>query len=73
MAQRPHSTETVYVRDVAAEDKPIVTASPLTGRTYEITPPGKAAPSRPEPEMPRGEAPVQETLDMPAEPAQQTM
>ena len=73
MAQRPRSAETVYVRDVAAEDKPIVTASPLTGRTYEITPPGKAAPSRPEPEMPRGEAPVQETLDMPAESAQQTM
>ena len=73
MAQRPHSAGTVYVRDVAAEDRPIVTASPLTGRTYEITPPEKAAPSRPQPEAPRGEEPVQETLDMPAEPMQQTM
>ena len=70
MAQRPHSAGTVYVRDVAAEDRPIVTASPLTGRTYEIIPPEKTAPSRPRPEAPRGEAPVQETLDMPA---QQTM
>ncbi len=43
MAQRPHSAETVYVRDVAAQpEQPIVTASPLTGRTYEITPPEKA-------------------------------
>ena len=73
MAQRSHSAETVYVRDVAAEDKPLVTASPLTGRTYEITPPEKTAPSRPQPEAPRGEAPVQEALDMPAEPMQQTM
>ncbi len=70
MAQRSHSAGTVYVRDVAAEDRPIVTASPLTGRTYEITPPEKTAPSRLRPEAPRGEAPVQETLDMPA---QQTM
>ena len=70
MAQRSHSAGTVYVRDVAAEDRPIVTASPLTGRTYEIIPPEKTAPSRPRPEAPRGEAPVQETLDMPA---QQTM
>ena len=35
MAQRPHSAETVYVRDVAEPEKPIVTSSPLTGRTYE--------------------------------------
>lgn len=42
MAQRPHSAETVYVRDVAEPEEPIVTSSPLTGRTYEITPPVKA-------------------------------
>ena len=48
-AQRPHSGETVYVRDVAAAGDPtIVTASPLTGRTYEITPPDKAAPGEKE-------------------------
>ena len=36
---RPHSAETLFVRDAAAGDGPIVAASPLTGRTYEITPP----------------------------------
>ena len=69
MAQRPHSAETVYVRDVAAQpEQPIVTASPLTGRTYEITPPEKAeTPAEVIPE------PVQEAIPMPQEPEQQTM
>ena len=70
MAQRPHSAETVYVRDVAAQpEQPIVTASPLTGRTYEITPPEKAENL---PEAPQAE-PVQEAIPMPQEPEQQTM
>ena len=69
MAQRPHSAETVYVRDVAAQpEQPIVTASPLTGRTYEITPPEKAeTPAEVIPE------PVQEAIPLPQEPEQQTM
>ncbi len=69
MAQRPHSAETVYVRDVAAQPaQPIVTASPLTGRTYEITPPEKAeTPAEVIPE------PVQEAIPLPQEPEQQTM
>ena len=70
MAQRPHSAETVYVRDVAAQpEQPIVTASPLTGRTYEITPPEKAENL---PEAPQAE-PVQEAIPLPQEPEQQTM
>ena len=70
MAQRPHSAETVYVRDVAAQpEQPIVTASPLMGRTYEITPPEKAENL---PEAPQAE-PVQEAIPMPQEPEQQTM
>ena len=69
MAQRPHSAETVYVRDVAAQpEQPIVTASPLTGRTYEITPPEKA--ETPAEVIP---APVQEAIPLPQEPEQQTM
>ena len=69
MAQRPHSAETVYVRDVAAQpEQPIMTASPLTGRTYEITPPEKAeTPAEVIPE------PVQEAIPLPQEPEQQTM
>ena len=69
MAQRPHSAETVYVRDVAAQpEQPIVTASPLTGRTYEITPPEKAeTPAEVIPE------PGQEAIPLPQEPEQQTM
>ena len=70
MAQRPHSAETVYVRDVAAQpEQPIVTASPLTGRTYEITPPEKAEKL---PEAPQA-APVKEAIPLPQEPEQQTM
>ena len=70
MAQRPHSAETVYVRDVAAQPaQPIVTASPLTGRTYEITPPEKAENL---PEAPQAE-PGQEAIPLPQEPEQQTM
>ncbi len=66
MAQRPHSAETVYVRDVARPEETIVTSSPLTGKIYEITPPVKAEPLT--------EAPaVQETLPLPEEPEQQTM
>ena len=66
MAQRPHSAETVYVRDVARPEETIVASSPLTGKTYEITPPVKAEPLT--------EAPaVQETLPLPEEPEQQTM
>jgi len=69
MAQRPHSAETVYVRDVAAQpEQPIVTASPLTGRTYEITPPEKA--ETPAEVIPK---PVQEAIPLPQEPEQQTM
>ena len=69
MAQRPHSAETVYVRDVAAQPgQPIMTASPLTGRTYEITPPEKAeTPAEVIPE------PVQDAIPLPQEPEQQTM
>ncbi len=77
MAQRPHSAETVYVRDVAEPEKPIVTSSPLTGRTYEITPPVKAEALTEKPVEPETvavpEAPAQETIIMPQEPEQQTM
>ena len=77
MAQRPHSAETVYVRDVAEPEKPIVTSSPLTGRTYEITPPVKAKALTEKPVEPETvavpEAPAQETITMPQEPEQQTM
>ena len=77
MAQRPHSAETVYVRDVAEPEKPIVTSSPLTGRTYEITPPVKAEALTEKPAEPETvavpEAPAQETITMPQEPEQQTM
>ena len=77
MAQRPHSAETVYVRDVAEPEKPIVTSSPLTGRTYEITPPVKAETLTEKPAEPETvavpEAPAQETITMPQEPEQQTM
>ena len=77
MAQRPHSAETVYVRDVAEPEKPIVTSSPLTGRTYEITPPVKAETLTEKPVEPETvavpEAPAQETITMPQEPEQQTM
>ena len=77
MAQRPHSAETVYVRDVVQQEKPIVTSSPLTGRTYEITPPVKTETlieKTVEPEtVTAPEAPVQETITMPQEPEQQTM
>ena len=68
MTRRPHSAETVYVRDAAAAGTAISTTSPLTGRAYEITPPEPAAETPcPEPEH----APAQETLAMPEE--QQTM
>ena len=77
MAQRPYSAETVYVRDVAEPEKPIVTSSPLTGRTYEITPPVKAEALTEKPVEPETvavpEAPAQETITMPQEPEQQTM
>ena len=77
MAQRPHSAETVYVRDVAEPEKPIVTSSPLTGRTYEITAPVKAEALTEKPVEPETvavpEAPAQETITMPQEPEQQTM
>ncbi len=77
MAQRPHSAETVYVRDVAEPEKSIVTSSPLTGRTYEITPPVKAEALTEKPVEPETvavpEAPAQETITMPQEPEQQTM
>ena len=77
MAQRPHSAEMVYVRDVAEPEKPIVTSSPLTGRTYEITPPVKAEALTEKPVEPETvavpEAPAQETITMPQEPEQQTM
>ena len=77
MAQRPHSAETVYVRDVAEPEEPIVTSSPLTGRTYEITPPVKAEALTEKPVEPETvavpEAPAQETITMPQEPEQQTM
>ena len=74
MAQRPHSAETVYVRDVAEPEKPIVTSSPLTGRTYEITPPVKEEALTEKPVEPETvAAPAQETITMPQEPEQQTM
>ena len=77
MAQRPHSAETVYVRDVAEPEKPIITASPLTGRTYEITPPVKAealTETLAEPEtVTVPEAPVQEAIALPQEPEQATI
>ena len=64
--QRPHSGETVFVRDIAASEPSIVTVSPLTGRTYEITPPVK------EEGLP-GSSAVQEALSLPEEPEQQTI
>ena len=77
MAQRPHSAETVYVRDIAEPEKPIITASPLTGRTYEITPPVKAealTETLAEPEtVTVPEAPVQEAIALPQEPEQATI
>ena len=66
MAQRPHSAETVYVRDVARPEETIVASSPLTGKTYEITPPVKAEPLTEPPA-------VQEAIPLPEEPEQQTM
>ncbi len=71
MAQRPHSGETIYVRDVAAQpEKPIVTASPLTGRTYEITPPVKETPQAPPEPAEEPPAPVQEAIPLLQEPEQ---
>ena len=77
MARRPHSAETIYVRDVAAQpERPISTASPLTGRTYEITPPERPEPAAeavPEPTVEEPPAPAQEAIPLPQEPEQQTM
>lgn len=63
---RPHSAQTVFVRDIAQPEKPIVTASPLTGRTYEITPPVKAETLTQTPA-------AQEAIPLPEEPVQQTI
>ena len=77
MARRPHSAETIYVRDVAEPEKNIVTSSPLTGRTYEITPPVKAeslTEKAVEPEtVTAPEPPVQEAIPLPEEPEQATI
>ena len=76
MAQRPHSAETIYVRDVVQQKKPAIAASPLTGRTYEITPPEKAEPAAeavPAPVVEEPPAPAQEAIPLPQEPEQQTM
>ena len=76
MAQRPHSAETIYVRDVVRQDEPAIAASPLTGRTYEITPPEKAEPAAeavPAPVVEEPPAPAQEAIPLPQEPEQQTM
>ena len=76
MAQRPHSAETIYVRDVVRQEEPAIAASPLTGRTYEITPPEKAEPAAeavPAPVVGEPPAPAQEVIPLPREPEQQTM
>ena len=76
MAARPHSAGTIYVRDVVQQEKPAIAASPLTGRTYEITPPEKPetpAEAIPEPAVEEPPAPAQETIPLPQEPEQQTM
>ena len=76
MAARPHSAGTIYVRDVVQQEKPAIAASPLTGRTYEITPPEKAEPAAeaiPAPAVEEPPAPAQETISLPQEPEQQTM
>ena len=76
MAQRPHSAETIYVRDVVRQEEPAIAASPLTGRTYEITPPEKAEPAAeavPAPVVEEPPAPAQEAIPLPQEPEQQTM
>ena len=76
MAARPHSAGTIYVRDVVQQEKPAIAASPLTGRTYEITPPEKPetpAEAVPEPAAKEPPAPAQETISLPQEPEQQTM
>ena len=65
MAARPHSAGTIYVRDVVQQEKPAIAASPLTGRTYEITPPEK-------PEAP-AEAIPERAVEEPPAPAQETM
>ena len=76
MAQRPHSAETIYVHDVVQQEKTAIAASPLTGRTYEITPPEKAEPAAeaiPAPAAEEPPAPAQESIPLPQEPEQQTM
>ena len=76
MAQRPHSAETIYVRDVVRQEEPAIAASPLTGRTYEITPPEKAEPAAeavPAPVVEEPPAPAQEAIPLPQEPEQQTL
>ena len=76
MAARPHSAETIYVRDVVQQKKPAIAASPLTGRTYEITPPEKAetpAEVVPAPVAEEPSSPAQEAISLPREPEQQTM
>ena len=76
MAQRPHSAETIYVHDVVQQEKTAIAASPLTGRTYEITPPEKAEPAEeaiPAPTVEEPPAPAQESIPLPQEPEQQTM
>ena len=76
MAARPYSAETIYVRDVVRQEEPAIAASPLTGRTYEITPPEKAEPAAeavPAPVAEELPAPAQEAIPLPQEPEQQTM
>ncbi len=76
MAARPHSAGTIYVRDVVQQEKPAIAASPLTGRTYEITPPKKPetpVEAIPEPTAEEPPAPAQEAIPLPQEPEQQTM
>ena len=76
MAARPHSAETIYVRDVVRREEPAIAVSPLTGRTYEITPPEKAetpAEVVPAPTVEEPPAPAQEAIPLPQEPEQQVI
>ena len=82
---RPHSADPIFVRDVASDGDAVVSTSPLTGRTYEITPPekktGKKEAETAQSLMQQGfqacdvppSAPAQTQLSLPAEAEQQTI
>ncbi len=83
--QRPHSAAPILVRDVAPGGGTVVSASPLTGRTYAITPPedrsGREDGETPQTKPYQGlqenrdsmDAPAQAQISLPGEPQQQTL